>query len=296
MSSPLDSIKASSSRGSPEYSMTRRRYSAVVEASETDPRLWTDSATCFPFSAKSCGEGEQRLVRTDLPVPVVRAHTETDVNAGLFGASTQEDTETFRYYEMAGTAHATLHLNAPFGLPFLLEALCEFPSNTLADGPVFGSFLFNAMWENMERQVVDDVAPPHGALIERDAGGIARDPFGNALGGVRLPELDVPVARYEPSNTARLLPPQIAELAELFCRLAGAAIPFDSEQLEVLYPTPESFLSPYEESADALVAERFLLPEDADTLKTIEAPEPGITALSLGAVIVLALAALRRVS
>ena len=239
-------------------------------------------------------EGDQRLVRTDLPVPVIRAHTETDAHFDLFGAPSQEDSETFRYYEMAGTAHATLQLDAPFGLPFLLEALCEFPSNTLADGPVFGSFLFNAMWENLERQVVDGVAPPQGDMIQRNESGIVRDGFGNALGGIRLPELDVPVASYAPSNTAKLLPPQIEELAELFCRLAGAAIPFDTEQLETLYPTRPDFLALYEASADALVSERFLLPEDAETLKTIAVPEPGATTLRLLAVIALAFAARRR--
>jgi hypothetical protein len=236
-------------------------------------------------------EGEQRLVRTDLPVPVMRSHTETDVASGLFGASSQEDSETFRYYEMAGTAHATLNDDPFLGLP--IGNYCASTTNTLADGPVFGSFLFNAMWENLERQVVDGVAPPHGDLIERENDEIVRDELGNALGGVRLPELDVPIASYGPSNGVGDDVPAFipAELIDLFCRLAGTVTPLEPELLRALYPTSQDFLTSYEESADALVEARFLLPEDAETLKTIAAPEPSATALRLGAVIALALVA-----
>ncbi len=241
-------------------------------------------------------EGEQRRVRTDLPVPVVRSQTETDVSFGLLsGDPSQEDTDTFRYYELPGTAHTTTHEDvSPFGLPFLLVDLCAFPVNSLADGPVFGKFLYNAMWGNMEWQN-DGVAPPQGDLITRDAGEIARDEFGNALGGIRLPELDVPVATYEPSNVpARMFPEPVGGLAELFCRLSGAVVAFEAEQLEALYPTREDFLTPYEARADALVDARFLLPEDAETLKTIAAPEPGVVTLGLAAAVALALVAGRR--
>jgi hypothetical protein len=241
-------------------------------------------------------EGEDRRVRSDLPVPVYRSQTETDVFFGLMsGDPGQEDTETFRYYEMPGTAHVTTHADVhPFGLPFLLEDLCELPLNSLADGPVFGSFLYNAMWENMERQVADGAAPPQADRIEREGGEIARDEFDNALGGLRLPELDVPVASYGPSNLARPFGEPVGGLANLFCRLAGTVTPLDAGQLEALYPTPQEFLTPYEARADALVEARFLLPEDAETLKAMAVPEPGVAALRLAAAAVLALAARRR--
>jgi hypothetical protein len=131
--------------------------------------------------------------------------------------------------------------------------------------------------------------------MTRDAGEIARDEFGNALGGIRLPELDVPVATYEPSNVpAQMFPEPVGGLAELFCRLSGAVVAFEAEQLEALYPMREDFLTPYEARADALVDARFLLPEDAETLKTIAAPEPGVVTLGLAAAVALALVAGRR--
>ena len=91
-------------------------------------------------------EDEQRLVRRDLPVPVVRAMTETDMDGVLAFDTRQDDSEAFRYYEMPGTAHTTVHKDVevlPAGIfgpdPLFLEQFCALPLNSLADGPVFGS-------------------------------------------------------------------------------------------------------------------------------------------------------------
>ncbi len=98
-------------------------------------------------------QGTDRLVATDLPVPVYRAHTETDLSSGIDPNSRQDDIDMFRYYEMTATAHTPVHKGLeviPPGLlgpdPIFLEEFCEFESNTLADGPIFGSYIYNAMW------------------------------------------------------------------------------------------------------------------------------------------------------
>ena len=105
---------------------------------------------------------------TDLPVPVYRAQTESDMRGVLSGDTRQTDTGDFRYYEMAGTAHNTLHKGTeviPGNDPFFLEESCALQTNTLADGPIFGSYLYNAMWENMEQQVESATSPPSGDLL-----------------------------------------------------------------------------------------------------------------------------------
>jgi len=241
-------------------------------------------------------EGEQRLVRTDLPVPVYRAQTETDVAllGVLTGDTRQEDTDTFRYYELAGSAHTPVHEVELFGIAIPLSSFCAEQLNSMADGPVFSAYLVNAMWENLERQVADGVPPPRGEPIKSVGDVIARDAFGNALGGVRLPELDVPVATYGPSASVSpdLSPIIPANLANLFCRLTGTTIPFDPALLELLYPTRADFVEPYVAATEALVETRFLLPEDAAKLVARAVPEPG--AGLLGAAAVAALAAVRR--
>jgi hypothetical protein len=154
----------------------------------------------------------------------------------------------------------------------LLGEICELPMNTLADGPVLGSLVFNALWESMERQVIFGEAPPRGELIEVEEGQIARDEFGNARGGVRLPNLDVPVASYGPNNALDpaldgVLPGIAVIFGDLFCRLSATAVPLDDATLDALYPRRRDYLTQVRERIDALIAERFVLPEDVKKLE-----------------------------
>jgi hypothetical protein len=220
-------------------------------------------------------EGDQRRVRTDLPVPVYRAMTETDVRGVISSDSRQEDTATFRYYEMPGTAHSTVHVNVqvlpplppffPDGL--FLEDTCALPLNTLADGPVFGSYLYNAMWQNMELTSRYGFPAPHGNLIDVADDAIARDEFGNALGGIRLPMVEVPIATYGPNNlVSPTVPAPLQPLLGLFCVLSGTVADFDAVTLVELYPTNKKYVGKVSFSALRLFLHRFLLIEDLVTI------------------------------
>ncbi len=221
--------------------------------------------------------------RTDLPVPVVRAQTETDLVlfAAWAGRARQIDSDTpsFRYYELAGVAHNVVHEVEVFsidGQPVLLGDLCALPVNSGADGPVFGRYIYNAIWRNMERQVRSGIQPPHGEPIQKESGQIARDAFGNALGGVRLPALEVPLASYAPKNDPKpacdapgaplppdCLPPEVPPIIGLACWLSGAVEPFDRETLDELYPSKLGYLLRVLFETFELRRERFLLREDA---------------------------------
>ena len=98
------------------------------------------------------------------------------------------------------------------------------------------------MWRNLERQVRFRIRRPAREPIRSVDGAVARDRFGNALGGIRLPELDLPVATYSPNNEVieslpGLLQPS-GPLLNLFCVLSGSVFPFDEATLDALYPTP----------------------------------------------------------
>ena len=88
---------------------------------------------------------------------------------------------------------------------------------------------------------------------------IARDAHGNALGGVRLPPIEVPLAEYQGSN-------KFAGQGANFCFLLGSEIAFPEEKLKTLYPTPESYLQKLTEAAEAAVAKGLLEREDAAEL------------------------------
>jgi hypothetical protein len=218
----------------------------------------------FPGCTPSL-QGADRLVSTDLPVPVVQAVGETDI-AALFGTfGRQPDAEKFRYYELAGVAHLTIHEGVEIFPGTDLGDLCENEMNTSADGPVVGSYLYNAMWDNLEAQVQRGIAPPPGVLMDVDGSGvIQRDQFMNALGGVRVPEMDVPTgSHYPPTNQADPnLPPFLQFIGNLACFLGGSTTPFDDEQLKELYNNHGGYVNKVARAANILMQDRFLLPKD----------------------------------
>jgi hypothetical protein len=77
-----------------------------------------------------------------------------------------------------------------------------------------------------------------------------RDVHGNAIGGVRTPPVDVPVATLT---------------GEGF-NLIGRTIPLSAETLNALYPSSEDYLRQFEEATWASVAAGFLLPDDVEEL------------------------------
>ncbi|MBW2243508.1 MAG: hypothetical protein JRH01_16115 [Deltaproteobacteria bacterium] len=216
-------------------------------------------------------QGADALVATDLPVPLVQAMTETDVPRAAARGSRQPDSENFRYYEMAGVAHTHVHKNVelipagflggPLAPPLFLEDACLNPLNTGADGPVFGKYLQNAMWANLDRQVKQGIAPPSGELIELDAaGGIARGPLGNAIGGIRLPALEVPIASYTGVNLVDpAVPLFLQSLLGLFCFLTGSSADFDDVTLATLYQNNDDYVSDVHAAAKDLRRDGFLL-------------------------------------
>jgi hypothetical protein len=210
-------------------------------------------------------------------VPVYHAITETDI-AILFGiAGRQDDTPTFRYYEVAGGGHLTVHADVeiiPAGLvgpdPVFLEDLCQFPLNTTADGPVFFSYTLNAMWQNMLGQVRMGHTPPAGVLMDVDlnTGEVQRDVYGNGLGGVRLPVMEVPTATYTPGNQADPgLPPFLQGIGNLACFLASSVTPFDQTTLDTLYPTHGRYVNQVARATNALQQQGLLLPKDAQKIR-----------------------------
>jgi hypothetical protein len=224
-------------------------------------------------------EGTDTLVRTDLPVPVVHAVTETDI-AVLFGtAGRQADTPTFRYYEVAGGSHLTVHEDVeiiPAGIigpdPITLDDLCLNEINSTADGPVFFSYVLNALWENLEQQVIHGTAPPAGLTMDVVADVIQRDGFGNGLGGVRLPSLEAPIATYTPGNVADpALPGFLIGIANLACFLASSVTPFDDATMNTLYPTHGSYVGQVVMTSNQTRMDGFLLPKDRSTIVTAAA-------------------------
>jgi hypothetical protein len=264
-----------------------------IQAGSGSPRTVSSGSPNFGF-------GDPRgLPPTQLSVPVVRAQTETEVQEFGVVFNRQTDDDNFRYYEIAGATHLTVHKDVevipgniffPGAPPVTLENLCLNPLNTLVDGPVFGKYVYNAMWKNMERQVIDAVPPPHGDIIQANVVlvpipdppffeldvQIVRDGDGNAEGGIRTPDMNVPIGSYfDPTNEAKPAcgPPPggpflpncnpIGNLGNLACFLGGSTTPFDQTTLDDKYPSHQIYVDDVSTDADRLSDEGFLLNRDS---------------------------------
>jgi hypothetical protein len=237
----------------------------------------------FPFCRPEL-QGSDRLVRTDLPVPVYHANSETDLEI-LFGTfARQNDTATFRYFEVAGAGHLTVHEDVeiiPAGVfgpnALLLEDLCLNPINSTADGPVFFSYILNALWDAMEQQVQKGRIPPAGLQMNTDptTGAIQRDVFGNGTGGVQLPAMTVRTATYTPGNIADpSLPGLLRAIGNLACFLASSVTPLEQETLDALYPNRGVYLNQVVRATNDLSQQGLLLPKDAQKIRVAAVMSP----------------------
>ena len=76
---------------------------------------------------------------------------------------------------------------------------------------------------------------------------LAKDQYGNTLGGIRMPPVEVPVARYESTT----------------CNLGGITVPFTDQQIQALYPTFDRYQALMKAATDRAVRSGWLLPPDA---------------------------------
>jgi hypothetical protein len=104
---------------------------------------------------------------------------------------------------------------------------------------------------DLNEWVAGKPAPPAGPRFRFDASGaLAKDRYGNALGGIRLPPIDVPVARYETT----------------VCGLGGVTVPFTDPEIHALYPTHADYVAQMQARTDAAVQGGWLLPPDGRDL------------------------------
>ncbi len=231
--------------------------------------------------------------RDDLGKPLINLQTETDLF--LLGSvvegddvsgsvvARQEDSEYFRLWEVAGTAHADLYLaidgrfdlgNNP-SIAAVVEQAAPAPgfiecAEPVNDGPQH--FVVKAAIAALERWLVEGVAPTSAPRLELNGNGdgFARDEDGNALGGVRTPYVDAPIATLSGEGQGG---PEAG-----LCTLFGTTSCLSESRLMSLYPDPQSYVVAVRDAAEDAVAKGFLVDEDAqlmiDVAEAIASP-PG---------------------
>jgi hypothetical protein len=219
--------------------------------------------------------GSQR-VRDDARVPVITVQSETDLIMmnGIRGR--QEDSEKFRWWEVAGSSHFD-----SYGLiasqqddgslePAQLAALLAPPGEFLGmelPGPINSGpqqhYALNAAIRHLEDWVRHGTPPPEADRIASEEGEhavLVRDELGIVKGGIRTPWVDAPVATLSGEGHG----------TEVFSAIFGSTHPFDEQQLTRLYPGGrDDHLAVFEKSANSAISAGFILAEDRDEIMAL---------------------------
>lgn len=219
------------------------------------------------------------IIRTDLNVPVMMFETEADV-AGLgYLPARQPPTKFIREWEVAGTAHYDTY--------GLVESMTD-SGNGRADVKTFDTMVdpvssfdggaiscpvpLNAGAHTYELRaavvalntwVTNGRAPPQSARLDVAGPGMyVTDSNGEAVGGVRTPQVAAPIAVVNGTGDT-------SSAGGGFCKLFGATVPFTATKLAQLYSTHQDFVKKWSQTVAAAVTEGYLLPADAKVLNKV---------------------------
>jgi hypothetical protein len=184
-------------------------------------------------------------------------------------------------YEVAGASHRAADVSglAPDTISFappkdLARAGFKLPdaagvSGLMPAGSLPNDFIWQPLirgaYHNLELWVRKGIKPPEAPGIALDAKAeIKRDQLGNALGGVRMPYIEAPVAAHTGYITAGGMG-----------GITGFKKPFPPETLKALYPDNATYVAKFSAATDRLLAGRWISPEDAAAMKkAVSAPPP----------------------
>lgn len=217
---------------------------------------YIDFASTIEFDADKRGERRRgrrsTRVRTDLGAPVFVVNSETETQAYL--SARQPNTDQFRFWEVAGTSHVSVPRATAASAPGLNSP------NWLSYTPVY-----DAAVRHMHLWLTEGTPPPVMPLIETTSGEdgeatIKRDQHGNAVGGIRLPDIAVPTAAHSGSGTP-------VQGGSRFAFLYGNAHDFTGEELGSLYPNRATYLAKYDAALAQAIDSGVVLAEEEPRLR-----------------------------
>ncbi len=184
--------------------------------------------------------------------------------------------DQYRLYEIAGMPHNTIWMNiyspnweqiAKIGVTPTAALWSDITMNeSTNDFP--GWAFYHAGIVNLEKWINEGVPPPkdlprisYQAMHGSERIEYEEDAYGNTVGGVRNPWVDVPYATWIPHAYNV---PYISGSGQ-FTR--NSKVMFTQSQLSALYGDNFTFVRKFNEGIDKLVKNRMILSDDADILK-----------------------------
>lgn len=172
-------------------------------------------------------------VRTDLTIPVWTINSELEASYTIQLGTRQPDTPLYRYWEVAGASH----INGPVLQTVLLktnrdgvsppEAVDSTASQVNWLPVVDAAFRFLSAWVH-KRTSPPSIPWIESMIVNGTTTVLKRGEDGNVIGGVRMPELRVPIAEYIGlSGTS----------------LNGKTVYYSPSTLKELYPTHHDYVT-----------------------------------------------------
>lgn len=225
-----------------------------------------------------CGAGfadeDPRSLTAPAGVPVIELFAEGDIGTNIVSRRADSDMapDLYRRYEVAGASHVDQWETRSFaGVADVLRAtgqqaepplVCQ-PAGVL-DTDFPARLAINAAWRHLDAWVQTGSVAPHAEPLQLHTPAstpfdpetaFVTDAAGNARGGVRSPQVDIPVARYVGAKTGAFS-----------CMFDGYMYPFDRERLRQLYGSGSEYLRRVQDSARRLQSQGWLTPEDGNEL------------------------------
>ena len=196
-------------------------------------------------------------------VPFITLVGQNDHMGQAQRADSNTATDKYRYYVVTGGAHSNkifapdpldeIQMKAGRDAGYLLgfkpdpkTGLTHTSSNLDMD------VYFNAVLERLDRWAAEGIAPPSVAVPDKSK----LDEYGNMLGGIRSPQIDVPVAAYTGSANG-----------EWFSTDGSSMVYLSDEQIAKRYPEGKAqYLREYQAAVDQTIADGWVLEEDRQRL------------------------------
>ena len=210
--------------------------------------------------------------RPDLRVPLMNVITETDLIGGPrlgYYMARQPDNEWLRTWEIPGTAHAdnyTIQVGRiDTGFASLADIVAAYaPTNELMGAQLAHCINFapqhhyvvQAALAALHGWVRTGEPAPEATPMELSntiPPRLVLDANGLAMGGIRTPWVDVPIARTS----------GVGNDSSVIASLFGTGEPFDAATLRRLYPAGAAqYLARFEDALDTTIRQGFILPAD----------------------------------
>ncbi len=206
-------------------------------AAETLPRMGGPN----PFALV---DWNGHLLRLDLDTPCIILNSEAE--AADCSPAVQPDGDRLRVWEIAGAGHAGTVSSAEFAE---LGPIAGLPHSEVCFGPAKRAAL-----HLLPRWADGAPPPPFQPRITRgdDPATLARDEHGNAIGGIRWPDLEAPLATHRAEAEPGGFPFGL-----------GQTTRFSADKIRALYPDHASWFVQYKAAVERLVDCQVILPDDA---------------------------------